>query len=287
MPTVGRWLTPDPLGFTGGPNLYTYVHNHPLAYVDPDGQFAFLLAPLALSLAAEYCLPAACAYLGQYAGGALAASFLTGVLTGYNGSVTTLADSSFYSMEGADPSSFFLNRAGALIGTAISCMPQSRGVSAAKATANIAARELAEVATTTVVAKAQSCFNRFATATVHNATASTVKKTAQLAEAQVAKRGMPSLDTLSKAGQVMDRNGLTMAGRALAKHGNRPGSVFPRHVGRASDKNALGQFHLDDILTHPQTYIKPNKFEGYNFYAPDGRGACFEVDGTLRGFLQP
>ena len=34
-PSTGRWLTPDPLGFTDGPNLYAYVHNNPLIYVDP------------------------------------------------------------------------------------------------------------------------------------------------------------------------------------------------------------------------------------------------------------
>lgn len=34
---LGRWLTPDPLGFTDGANLYAYVHNNPLIYVDPYG----------------------------------------------------------------------------------------------------------------------------------------------------------------------------------------------------------------------------------------------------------
>nr|MBA2726855.1 RHS repeat-associated core domain-containing protein [Parachlamydiaceae bacterium] len=86
-PDVGRWITPDPAGFADGPNLYTYVHNHPLSQIDPDGQFAFaLLAPFVISLAAEYCLPTVAAYLGQYAGGAATAAFLTGMLQGYNGS---------------------------------------------------------------------------------------------------------------------------------------------------------------------------------------------------------
>jgi uncharacterized protein RhaS with RHS repeats len=38
-----RWLTTDPLGFKDGLNLYTYVHNHPFYYKDPDGQFAFAI----------------------------------------------------------------------------------------------------------------------------------------------------------------------------------------------------------------------------------------------------
>jgi len=36
---LGRWLTADPLGFADGPNLYAYVHNNPLMYVDPYGLF--------------------------------------------------------------------------------------------------------------------------------------------------------------------------------------------------------------------------------------------------------
>lgn len=36
-PSTGRWLTPDPLGFGDGLNLYAYVHNNPLIYVDPYG----------------------------------------------------------------------------------------------------------------------------------------------------------------------------------------------------------------------------------------------------------
>jgi RHS repeat-associated protein len=35
--SLGRWLTPDPAGFTDGPNLYAYVHNSPLILFDPWG----------------------------------------------------------------------------------------------------------------------------------------------------------------------------------------------------------------------------------------------------------
>ena len=34
---VSRWLTPDPIGMQGGPNLYAYVLNNPLQYHDPFG----------------------------------------------------------------------------------------------------------------------------------------------------------------------------------------------------------------------------------------------------------
>lgn len=37
---VGRWITPDPLGREGGPNLYAYVSNSPLTKWDEYGLFA-------------------------------------------------------------------------------------------------------------------------------------------------------------------------------------------------------------------------------------------------------
>jgi RHS repeat-associated protein len=39
-PEAGRFLTPDPTGFSDGPNLYSYVHNSPLVLIDPYGLFS-------------------------------------------------------------------------------------------------------------------------------------------------------------------------------------------------------------------------------------------------------
>ncbi len=36
-PATGRWITPDPLGFADGPNMYAYVHNNPLTGFDLYG----------------------------------------------------------------------------------------------------------------------------------------------------------------------------------------------------------------------------------------------------------
>ena len=81
----------------------------------------------------------------------------------------------------------------------------------------------------------------------------------------VPKGKVPDLDKLSKAGKVLDRSGLTKAGRALDKHGGRPGSIFPKAIGNILSKNAQGQYYLDDILTHPYTVLRPNKFDGLNY----------------------
>ena len=37
---VGKWTSPDPLGFVDSPNVYCFVLNNPLKYIDPDGRAA-------------------------------------------------------------------------------------------------------------------------------------------------------------------------------------------------------------------------------------------------------
>ena len=44
-PSLGRWLTPDPSGFTDGPNLYVYVLNSPLNRLDLFGLNSDFLYP--------------------------------------------------------------------------------------------------------------------------------------------------------------------------------------------------------------------------------------------------
>ncbi|WOO42197.1 DUF6973 domain-containing protein [Rubellicoccus peritrichatus] len=36
-PGLGRWLSRDPLGFVDGPNIYAYVGNNPIRFIDPFG----------------------------------------------------------------------------------------------------------------------------------------------------------------------------------------------------------------------------------------------------------
>jgi hypothetical protein len=101
----------------------------------------------------------------------------------------------------------------------------------------------------------------------------------------VAKGGV---DDLLKAGQQADKNGLTKAGRALQKHGDRGGSVFPKSTGNAAGRNQQGQDILDDILKSGNQTSKPNRFGGNDIFDNNtGRGVRFDGDGNMMGFLEP
>lgn len=98
--------------------------------------------------------------------------------------------------------------------------------------------------------------------------------------------GGHSLDDLSRAAGAVDRNGLSGAGRALQKHGDRAGSAFPRSTGTAAERNAQGQAVVDDILTAPggRTEVLDNVMHVYD---SSGRGVRFRTDGSFMGFLEP
>ena len=102
-----------------------------------------------------------------------------------------------------------------------------------------------------------------------------------------------SMGKMNHAGTFHDRGGLTKAGRAFEKHGQRPDTVFPRPKGNAQQKNMEGQKILDEILNHPDKKIffeKPPtlKHETIDVFHPNGHGARFSKDGKeFITFLEP
>jgi RHS repeat-associated protein len=54
-PALGRFISRDPIGYTGGINIYAYTHGNPLAMVDPHGDNPVLAAVLALVVAVDAC----------------------------------------------------------------------------------------------------------------------------------------------------------------------------------------------------------------------------------------
>lgn len=106
------------------------------------------------------------------------------------------------------------------------------------------------------------------------------------------KFGQLELDTLLETGAKTDpavkAGNLTVAGRALQKHGSREGSAFPVAKGNPAQMNEQGQKILDGIVKAPGATVQEgNRFGGFDVIAPDGRGARFDPQGNFRGFLEP
>jgi RHS repeat-associated protein len=50
-PTIGRFISEDPIGLKGGINIYRYANNNPVFYIDPSGELGeILLADIALNI---------------------------------------------------------------------------------------------------------------------------------------------------------------------------------------------------------------------------------------------
>lgn len=236
MPSVGRWLTPDPAGFADGPNLYTYVHNHPLAYVDPDGQFAFLI-PIALSLAVEYCAPAAAAYLGSYGvAGGLAASFITGIASGYNDTVSTAFDPGTYTLGSSDLGSFICSRAGMVVGALISCSSPTNGAKKGAQAVSGTALQVIGAGTVKALANTEKVIIQNATKTVAN---TTTQKTVQAAEQYVVNRGAPSLANLNRHLAAQEIAGGHAFGKHAAEFGFKTRSQMASHIEKVMAKPTM------------------------------------------------
>jgi RHS repeat-associated protein len=74
-PSLGRWISRDPIGESGGANLYAYVGNAPTGYRDPTG--------LDRNIAHQNCLGGICGTGGAYGIQPSPGQSLSSVLAGY------------------------------------------------------------------------------------------------------------------------------------------------------------------------------------------------------------
>ncbi len=105
------------------------------------------------------------------------------------------------------------------------------------------------------------------------------------------KFGIWKVDELKKTAKMLDRSNLTVAGRALQKHGNREGSAFPRAKGSPSLINLQAEKIVSDILHNPKTVATQRNTGRFgkvtDVVAPDGRGLRYDSTGKFIGFLEP
>lgn len=99
-----------------------------------------------------------------------------------------------------------------------------------------------------------------------------------------------TVEKLLEAGNAVDRQGLTKAGRGLAKHGGRDSLVFPKPTGNPAEINIQGKKILEKILKHPEKEIIIDNLPRYGDHmiisSPEG-GVRFSIDGEFIGFLEP
>jgi len=99
-----------------------------------------------------------------------------------------------------------------------------------------------------------------------------------------------NITALVKAGNVIDLVGggqLTKAGRGLAKHGGRLGSLFPAAKGNPSQINQQGESIVREIVSHPNKVVIPSADNlKFDVYAPDGKGVRFFANGAMEGLIE-
>ena len=131
--------------------------------------------------------------------GAMAASFITGMVKGNNLSFFDPSDIK-------DPNSLLCEKAGMCLGAVLSLRPTKAASNVAKGATklgtDILKKEATDVAVNTVATKSKNVFTWF------KSCSKMTQKTTHVAENALGKKTSKlDLDTLSKAGQVMDRGG--------------------------------------------------------------------------------
>jgi len=104
-------------------------------------------------------------------------------------------------------------------------------------------------------------------------------------------RGPFTIQELSSAAAVPAKAGLTVAARAMQKHGSRPSSVYPVARGKPSDINRQAQAIVDSILMNPNSSTVTRHHARFgsiiDITSPSGAGLRYDGAGNFRHFLEP
>ncbi len=90
-------------------------------------------------------------------------------------------------------------------------------------------------------------------------------------------------DLMAAANQVINKEGLTQAGRALTKHaaGQRASGTFPKLSGGIVDHNRMANEMVDEILNNPASTFTILDRGALQVRMPNGRGVRFETNGNV------
>jgi hypothetical protein len=112
-----------------------------------------------------------------------------------------------------------------------------------------------------------------------------------VADLLAAEEGLGGADLLARAADEPFSGDLSAAGRALAKHGGRPGSAFPAAAGSPSAISKQASEIVRDILSNETRrvgfYSPRLKTQVVDIYDATGRGLRYSKQGDFIGFLEP
>ncbi len=323
LPQHGRWLQPDPIGQAGGLNLYTYCGNDPVNGADPSGlaedegsapkqNYGYDANGQQFNASGDNS-----ANPDVQGGGwisndrMLAGNDGPGASASTNGPLTTNTSDPAISWGAswgvardplADPHGTRNFFGGIASGAASNLLSQARSTLDL-----IGGNPLVNALNDAVFTGAESLLNSAGSSLAGSLGINSQSAAYQagapggeflagaglllsgLGEAEAAETTMVDVDAMANAAAEADRGGLTRAGRAMDKHGmgqRSSTSPFPAVKGGVAEKNAMGQFHVEDMLTHPDATFTPLGRGGMGVRVPDGRAMRFDANGRFAGFIE-
>lgn len=106
-----------------------------------------------------------------------------------------------------------------------------------------------------------------------------------------AEGGLSGAGLLARQADTLVSGNLSAAGRALVKHGGRPGSAFPAATGSQAAISEQAGLIVRNILqnqTRRIEFLNPRlKMQVVDIYDGTGRGLRYSKDGDFIGFLEP
>ncbi len=264
-PSLGRWLSadtlvPDPAN-PQSLNRYAYVYNRPLAYVDSSGNI-----PIPLIIGAGILILKAVDY-----GWTAWDTYQSG---------RTLADPHASS---SDKMAAGLNIA---TGVAFELIEPDDVLPTGLPLDDVARKAVVKGAKEAFEAGGEKGMRAFFHNSLGNGADEVLRHVNDMAP-------IFSTDELLEGAAVLDRNGLTKAGRALQKHSDRAGSLWTKPLGTLNPAgyNRAAQDMIGQILSNSGTTSSYLCRSGYGWVyevmAADGRGLRFDANGVLIGFLEP
>jgi filamentous hemagglutinin len=98
------------------------------------------------------------------------------------------------------------------------------------------------------------------------------------------------LKELLNSANLPDRGELTKAGRALQKHGERAGSLFPKPQGNPQTINRQAAELIETILKNSQSIMIQRYHARFGniteIYAPNGQGIRYNSQNHFIGFIE-